>query len=63
MLKQRVITAVLLLPIVVAAIFAIPAPWFLMLLALVLLGGSWEYVRLAGVSDSRAGYFLVLVQA
>ena len=63
MLKQRVITALLLLPLVMAAIFAVPAPWFLILLALVLLGGSWEYVRLAGVSGSAAGYLLVLVQA
>ena len=46
-----------------AAIFAVPAPWFLILLALVLLGGSWEYVRLAGVSNAAAGYLLVLVQA
>lgn len=63
MLKQRVITALVLLPLVMAAIFAMPAPWFLILLALVLLGGTWEYVRLTGVSGSPAGFLLVLVQA
>ena len=63
MLKQRVITALLLLPLAMLAIFAVPAHWFLVLLALVLLGGSWEYVRLAGVSGFRAGYLLVPVQA
>lgn len=63
MLKQRVITALLLLPLVLLAIFAEPADWFLVLLALVLLGGSWEYSRLAGVSGYPGGYLLTLIQA
>ncbi len=50
MLKKRVITALLLLPLVLLAIFALPAEWFFIVLAIVLLGGSWEYRRLAGVS-------------
>jgi phosphatidate cytidylyltransferase len=62
-LKQRVLTALLLLPLVIAAIFALPAQWFLILLAIVLLVGSWEYRRLAGLSNHAAGYLLVLVQA
>jgi phosphatidate cytidylyltransferase len=62
MLKQRVLTALLLLPLVMAAIFALPAKWFLLLLAIILLGGSWEYRRLAGLSDRLAGYLLVLIQ-
>ena len=63
MLKQRVLTALLLLPLVMAAIFAAPVPWLLILLAIILLGGSWEYLRLAGVSGRAGGYLLVLVQA
>ena len=62
MLKQRVFTALLLLPLVMAAIFALPAQWFLFLLAVILLGGSWEYRRLAGFSDHAGGYLLVFVQ-
>jgi phosphatidate cytidylyltransferase len=62
MLKQRVLTALLLLPLVMAAIFALPAKWFLLLLAIILLGGSWEYRRLAGLSNRLAGYILVLIQ-
>lgn len=62
MLKQRVLTALLLLPLVMAAIFALPAQWFLILLAIILLAGSWEYRRLAGFSDNAAGYLLVLLQ-
>jgi len=62
-LKQRVLTALLLLPLVLAAIFALPSQWFLILLATILLGGSWEYRRLAGFSGHPAGYFLVPLQA
>ncbi len=63
MLKQRVLTALLLLPLVLAAIFAMPAQWFLILLAFIFLGGSWEYRRLAGFSGHASGYLLVLLQA
>lgn len=63
MLKQRVITALLLLPLVMAAIFVAPPSWFLILLAIILLGGSWEYRRLAGFSGHPGGYLVVLVQA
>lgn len=63
MLKQRVLTALLLIPLAIAAIFALPAQWFLILLAIILLAGSWEYRRLAGLSGYTAGYILVFAQA
>ena len=63
MLKQRVITALLLLPLVLGLVFAAPAQWFLILLAVVLMGASLEYRRLAGISSHTAGYLLVLAQA
>lgn len=63
MLKQRVLTALFLLPLVMAAIFALPAKWFLLMLAVILLGGSWEYRRLAGFSGKAGGYLLVVLQA
>ena len=62
-LKKRVLTALLLLPLVMAAIFALPAQWFPALLAIILLGGSWEYRRLAGLSGHAGGYLLMLIQA
>lgn len=61
-LKQRVLTALLLLPLVMAFIFALPAQWFPVLLAVVMLAGSWEYKRLAGLSGQASGYLLVLIQ-
>lgn len=63
MLKQRILTALLLLPLVLALIFAAPPQWFLGLLGIILLGGSWEYLRLAGVPSQAAGYLLVALQA
>jgi phosphatidate cytidylyltransferase len=62
-LKQRVMTALVLLPLVMAAIFALPASWFMVLIAVILLGGSWEYRRLAGLTGQMSGYLLLLVQA
>lgn len=62
MLKQRVLTALLLLPLVLAAIFALPAQWFMLLLAVIMLGGSREYARLAGLSGSTAANTLVVLQ-
>ena len=61
-LKQRVFTALFLLPLIMAAIFALPAKWFLLLLALIMMGGSWEYRRLAGFSGKTGGYLLVVLQ-
>ncbi len=63
MLRQRVLTALLLLPLVLAVIFALPAQWFVLLLIFVLLQGSTEYKRLAGFSSQPAGYVLVPLQA
>lgn len=63
MLKQRVITALLLLPLVMAAIFVLPAVWFMALIGIIFLAGSWEYRRLAGLSGPINGYLLPLAQA
>jgi len=62
-LKQRVLTAVVLIPLVLAAIFVLQPQYFLILLAIILLGGSWEYRRLAGLTGYARGYLLVLSQA
>jgi len=62
-LKQRVLTALLLIPLVLAAIFALPAKWFLLLLAIIMIGGSQEYARLAGLSARIAANTLIVLQA
>ena len=63
MLKQRVLTALVLLPLVMAANFALPASWFLVILVLVFMLGSREYARLAGFSGNAAGAALLMLQA
>ena len=63
MLKQRVLTALILLPLVMAAIFAAPAQWFMAILAVILLRGSWEYSLLAGLTGQAARYSMVVLQA
>ncbi len=62
MLKQRIITALLLLPLVLAAIFFMPTIWFMLILAIVMLAGTIEYVRLAGFSGAIATSAFVLTQ-
>lgn len=62
MLKQRILTALLLLPLVIALIFALPVQWFPIVLGVILLGGSWEYQRLAGLSGRAGAYVLMIVQ-
>lgn len=49
MLKQRVITALVLAPLILALIFLTRAPTFAALLGLVFLLGLWEWTRMAGV--------------
>lgn len=49
MLKQRIITAIVLAPLLVALIFLTKASVFATLLGLIFLLGMWEWTRLAGV--------------
>ena len=52
--KQRIITAVVLLALLLPALFA-PSPWPFALLTLVLIGAAgWEWGRLNGAGDARS---------
>jgi phosphatidate cytidylyltransferase len=63
MLRQRVLTALVLIPLVLAAIFALPAPWFLVVIGIIVLAGTREYAPLAGLSGTAGAYALVAIQA
>lgn len=62
MLRLRIMTALVLLPLAMAAIFALPAQWFPFVLGIILLGGSWEYQRLAGLSGRASALILLTLQ-
>lgn len=57
MLRQRLLTAAVLVAATVAALFALSAPVFALLFGAVLLVGAWEWAALAGVARAgRAAY-------
>lgn len=62
-LRQRVLTAVVLVPAAVAAILWLPNLGFALATGAVVLAGGWEWSRLAGWTDSvtRVAYLLGLV--
>jgi len=58
MLAKRIITAVILAPIMAAGIFFLPLPQFAAFIGFITLLGAWEWSNLAGVSSllGRAAY-------
>lgn len=50
MLKQRVITALILLPIALGGFFWLEGAWFALFIAAVVTLGGWEWARLAGLA-------------
>ena len=63
MLKQRIITALLLAPLVIWGIFALSEPLFNLALAVVMGLAAWEWAQLAGWRNPlyRSGYTLLIV--
>jgi phosphatidate cytidylyltransferase len=60
-MKQRVLTAVLLAPLAIAAVLWLPSAAFLLLVAAILLAGLWEWGRLAGLGPRpiRIGWLAI----
>ena len=61
MTRTRVIAALILTPIAIAAILLLPTAWMLALAAIVFLGGLWEWFRLADIEDTLARSVLLVV--
>ncbi len=59
---QRVITTLILIPLVVVGILYLPTDIFALILAVVCLAAAWEWVRLAGIvsSGARISYLLLI---
>lgn len=63
MLRTRVITALVLLAGLLAAIFLLPPAGWLVFVSLICAGAAWEWGGLARFSDLRRGMFAVLMGA
>jgi phosphatidate cytidylyltransferase len=63
MLKQRIITAVLLLAVLLPALFARQPEWFMGVALVLLCLGAWEWAQLNGCNKSRAWWFAALCLA
>ena len=62
MLRTRIITALVLLPLILAAIYWLPLAGFALVFWLIAAAAAWEWTALAGIGTlpARAGYLLVL---
>ncbi|PPK69331.1 phosphatidate cytidylyltransferase [Methylobacter tundripaludum] len=59
MLLQRIITALILVPLVVLAVFQLPSEYFSLLIGLITLLAAWEWANLIGInSPLKRGLFL-----
>lgn len=59
--KIRVIAALVMAPVAIAAILLLPTPWLAALAALVFLVGLWEWFRLAEIDDTLQRTLLLAV--
>ncbi len=62
MLRTRIITALVLLPLILGAIYLLPLTGFAVVFWLIAAAAAWEWAALAGIRTplARAGYLLVL---
>ncbi|MBE8716934.1 phosphatidate cytidylyltransferase [Cellvibrio polysaccharolyticus] len=63
MLKQRVITALVLVAVFLAALFFLPAVWFAGFVAAIILVASWEWANLSGFESPLSRLFYILLTA
>ncbi|HEU4992128.1 MAG TPA: phosphatidate cytidylyltransferase [Luteimonas sp.] len=61
MTRTRVLAALAMTPIAIAAILLLPTPWMVALAAIMFLAGLWEWFRLADIDDTLARTVLLVV--
>lgn len=61
MTRTRVLAALLMTPLAVAAVLLLPTSWLAALAAVVLLVGLWEWLKLAGVDDTLPRTVLLIL--
>ncbi len=62
MLKNRILTALILAPLIIAAILYLPGVWFAVAFAAIILAGAWEWSDLSGLAATpgRVVYLVLL---
>ena len=60
MTKLRVLSSLILAPLAIAAMFFLPTPWLVALVAVMFLAGLWEWFALAEIDDTLARTFLLV---
>ncbi len=60
MTRLRVLTASILAPLAIAAMFFLPTPWLVALAAVMFLAGLWEWFALAEIDDTLARTILLV---
>lgn len=61
MTRTRVLAALLMAPLAIAAVLLLPTPWLAALAAVVVLIGLWEWLKLAGVDDTLPRTVLLIL--
>lgn len=60
MLQQRVITAAILAPLIILAVFKLPADLFSLLMGMIILLSAWEWSGLIGIHERKQKYLFLL---
>ncbi len=60
-LARRVLTAVVLVPVVVYAVLALPSVYFGLMMAVFVLAGAWEWADLSGYPPAARAVYVILV--
>ncbi|MBI5783551.1 MAG: phosphatidate cytidylyltransferase [Gammaproteobacteria bacterium] len=63
MLKQRILTAIVLVPLLVAALFYLSIPWITLLFGVFIAAAAWEWAELSGLRrlSARIAYVICLL--
>jgi phosphatidate cytidylyltransferase len=61
MTRTRVLAALAMTPVAIAAILLLPTPWMVALAAIVFLAGLWEWFKLADIDDTLARTALLVL--
>lgn len=63
MLKTRILTAMVMLPLAFSLVFIANLEWFAIIFAGLMIIGSWEFKRLGGMDKSVFGWLMILIQS